>query len=130
MLLVFSTTLTFASGFKESREILLKKDEQKNIFVKYANKKKLFTLRWTLYTDGALVIFRSYDKIVAQNVLSLRHENQSFRLELMPKGVKYSQRAYLLVKFKEFKEESKEALFELFLFDKDKLVELEELKNG
>ncbi len=130
MLLAFSTTLTFASGFKESREILLKKDEQKNIFVKYANKKKLFTLRWTLYTDGALVIFRSYDKIVAQNVLSLRHENQSFRLELMPKGVKYSQRAYLLVKFKEFKEESKEALFELFLFDKDKLVELEELKNG
>ncbi len=130
MLLAFSTTLIFASGFKESREILLKKDEQKNIFVKYANKKKLFTLRWTLYTDGALVIFRSYDKIVAQNVLSLRHENQSFRLELMPKGVKYSQRAYLLVKFKEFKEESKEALFELFLFDKDKLVELEELKNG
>ncbi len=130
MLLAFSTTLTFASGFKESREILLKKDEQKNIFVKYANKKKLFTLRWTLYTDGALVIFRSYDKIVAQNVLSLRHENQSFRLELMPKGGKYPQRAYLLVKFKEFKEESKEALFELFLFDKDKLVELEELKNG
>jgi len=130
VLLAFSTTLTFASGFKESREILLKKDEQKNIFVKYANKKKLFTLRWTLYTDGALVIFRSYDKIVAQNVLSLRHENQSFRLELMPKGSKYPQRAYLLVKFKEFKEESKEALFELFLFDKGKLVELEELKNG
>ncbi len=120
----------FASGHKESREILLKKDEQKDIFVKYADKKKLFTLRWTLYTDGALVIFRSYDKIVAQNVLSLRHENQSFRLELMPKGSKYPQRAYLLVKFKEFKKESKEALFELFLFDKDKLVELEELKNG
>ena len=129
-LLVLGSALVFASGHKESREILLKKDEQKDIFVKYADKKKLFTLRWTLYTDGALVIFRSYDKIVAQNVLSLRHENQSFRLELMPKGSKYPQKAYLLVKFKEFKEESKEAVFELFLFDKGKLVELEELKNG
>lgn len=129
-LLVLNFTPVFASQFKESKEILLKKDEQKDIFVKYADKKKLFTFRWTLYTDGALVIFRSYDKIVAQNVLSLRHENQSFRLELMPKGSKNPQRAYLLVKFKEFKEESKEVLFELFLFDKDKLVELEELKNG
>lgn len=129
-LLVLNFTPLFASQFKESKEILLKKDEQKDIFVKYADKKKLFTFRWTLYKDGALVIFRSYDKIVAQNVLSLRHENQSFRLELMPKGSKYPQRAYLLVKFKEFKEESKEALFELFLFDKGKLVELEELKNG
>ncbi|MDK9693616.1 MAG: hypothetical protein OEL19_05150 [Sulfurimonas sp.] len=127
-LLVLSSALVSASEHKESREILLKKDEQKDIFVKYADKKKLFTLRWTLYKDDALVIFRSYDKIVAQNVLSLRHENQSFRLELMPKGGKNPQMAYLLVKFKEFKESSKEVLFEVFLFDKNAQIELEDLK--
>lgn len=120
----------FASEVKEKREIVLKKDEQKNIFVKYANKKKLFTLRWTLYKDDGLVVFRSYDKVVAQNVLSLRHENQSLRQELLAMGVEYSKKAYLIVKFKEFKEESKEAVFELLLFDKAKLVELEDEKNG
>lgn len=110
-------------------EILLKKDEQKNIFVKYADKKKLFTFRWTLYTDGALVIFKSYDKIVGQNTLHLRENNRTFRVELMPKGARFAAQAYMLVKFKEFKASSNEVIFEIFLFDDKKYIELEELKK-
>lgn len=129
IILAFSFTLVSAAGYREKREILLKKDEQKNIFVKYADKKKLLSFRWTLYTDGALVIFKSYDKIVGQNILHLRDKSQSFRVELMPKGAKYSDMAYMLIKFKEFKEASNEALFEIFLFDDKIYVELEELKK-
>lgn len=108
---------------------MLKKDEQKKILVKYADKEKLFKFRWTLYKNGGLVVFRSYDKIVAQHMLYLRHENQSFRVELMPKGADYKSAAYLLVKFKEFKQESKEAVFEIFLFDGKGQVLLEDFKK-
>ena len=127
--MALSFSFIFASDYREIKEISLKKDEQKKILVKYANKEKLFNFRWTLYKNGGLVIFRSYDKIVAQNVLYLRHENQSFRVELMPSGTNYGNLAYLLVKFKEFKQESKEAVFEIFLFDKKEQVLLEDLKN-
>ncbi|MFA5454923.1 MAG: hypothetical protein WC272_06360 [Sulfurimonas sp.] len=119
----------FASDYREIKEIVLKKDEQKKILVKYADKEKLFQLRWTLYKNGGLVLFRSYDKIVAQHVLYLRHENQSFRVELMPKGADYSSAAYVLVKFKEFKQESKEAVFEMILFDSKGQVVLEDFKK-
>lgn len=124
-ILSFGFSFIFASDYREIKEISLKKDEQKKILVKYADKEKLFKFRWTLYKNGGLVIFRSYDKIVAQHMLYLRHENQSFRVELMPKGADYKSAAYMLVKFKEFKQESKEAVFEMILFDAQGQVVLE-----
>lgn len=130
IIFAFSFSFIFASDYREIKEISLKKDEQKKILVKYADKEKLFKFRWTLYKNGGLVVFRSYDRIVAQHMLYLRHENQSFRVELMPKGADYNSAAYLLVKFKEFKQESKEAVFEIFLFDGKGQVLLEDLKNG
>lgn len=129
IIFAFSFSFIFASDYREIKEIVLKKDEQKKILVKYADKEKLFKFRWTLYKNGGLVIFRSYDKIVAQHMLYLRHENQSFRVELMPKGADYKSAAYLLVKFKEFKQESKEAVFEIFLFDGKGQVLLEDFKK-
>lgn len=128
-MLALGFSFIFASDYREIEEIVLKKDEQKNILVKYADKEKLFKFRWTLYKNGGLVVFKSYDRIVAQHVLYERHENQSFRVELMPKGVNYNNSAYLLVKFKEFKQESKEAVFEIFLFDSKGQVLLEDLKK-
>lgn len=129
IIFAFSFSFIFASDYREIKEIVLKKDEQKKILVKYADKEKLFKFRWTLYKNGGLVVFRSYDKIVAQHMLYLRHENQSFRVELMPKGADYKSAAYLLVKFKEFKQESKEAVFEIFLFDGKGQVLLEDFKK-
>lgn len=129
VLLAFGYSFIFASELVEKREILLKKDVQKKILVKYAGKERLFMFRWTLYKNGGLVIFRSYDKIVAQNILYLRHENQSFRVELKTRGADVYDVPYLLVRFKEFKQDTKEALFELLLFDDKKQVMLEELKK-
>jgi len=106
----------------------LKKDELKKILVKYDGKEKLLKFRWTLYKNGGLVIFRSYDRIVAQNVLYLRHKNQSFRLELKTRGTDFYNVPYVLVKFKEFKYDTKEAVFELLLSDSSMKIALKYLK--
>jgi hypothetical protein len=126
-------TLTFsfinASDIKKIKEIALKKDEQKKILVKYGSFKKLFTFRWTLFKNGGLVIFRSYNNIVAQNILYLRHQNQSFRLELKSRGVDSYDVPYMLIKFKKFDFEKKTAEFELFLSDKDSQIVLKYLQE-
>lgn len=128
--LALSFSVVNANDFREVRVIKLKKDEQKKILVKYDEQEKLFKFRWTLYKNGGLVLFRSYDKIVAQNILYLRHKNQSFRLELKPKGADHYNVPYLLVKFKEFDYEKNEAIFELFLSDEKMQIKLKYLKNS
>ena len=128
LLLAFCILITssFAGDFRNQFVIKLQKDEQKKILVKYGNFSKLFKFRWTLYKNGGLVIHRSYDKDVAQNVLYLRHQNQSFRVELKPRDKDYVQ-PYLLVKFSKFDFERDEAEFDLFLSDDKMQVLLREL---
>lgn len=123
-------SFVFANDFREIKEISLKKDEQKKILVKYAEKEKLFSFRWTLYKNGGLVIFRSYDRIVAQNILYLREKNRSFKVELKTRGADFYNVPYMLVKFKEFKNDSKEAVFEILLFDDKEQIKLEDLKKS
>ncbi len=125
--LIFGSTLIFADQFLDVKVIKLKKDEQKKILVKYDDKEKLFKFRWTLYKNGGLVILRSYDKIVSQNILYLRNKNRSFRLYLKPKGARFYNVPYFLVKFKEFNSETEEAVFELFLSDKNLQISLKYL---
>jgi hypothetical protein len=121
------SSVVFANNFKDIRIISLKKDEQKKILVKYGSVKKLFKFRWTLYKNKGLVVLRSYDRIVAQNVLYIRERNQSFRVELKPKGADFYQVPYLLVKFKEFDFEKNVAVFGLYLSDRKEQVQLEDL---
>ncbi|QOY51091.1 hypothetical protein [Candidatus Sulfurimonas baltica] len=129
-LLLFSFSVIFANEFKEIKEISLKKDEQKKILVKYDDKEKLFEFRWTLYKNGGLVILRSYDTIVAQNVLYLRNRNKSFRVILKPSGSNFYTEPYVLVRFKEFNHETGEANLELLLSDGTGNIELKYLKNN
>jgi len=128
-LFLFSFSFIYANDLREISEISLKKDEQKKILVKYDNKKKLFKFSWTLYKNGGLVIFRSYDEIVAQNILYLRHQNQSFRVELKPRGSDFYNVPYLLVKFKKFNEKSGQAEFVLLLSDDKFQITLQDLQN-
>ena len=128
-LLLFSFSFIFANDFREINKITLKKDEQKKILVKYNDKEKLFKFSWTLYKNGGLVVFRSYDNIVAQNVLYLRHRNQSFRFDLKTRGADFYNVPYILVKFKEFDSNTSEANFELMLSDKKFQIKLKDLKN-
>lgn len=119
------SSATFASEFKYIKKITLKKDEQKKIFVKYGTYKRVFKFRWTLYKNGGLVIHRKYDTIVGQNILYLRHQNQSFRVELKPRGADAYNVPYILIQFKNFDFKKREALFELLLSDKNNQIELE-----
>ena len=129
LLSVLSSTI-FANDFKDVHKISLKKDEQTKILVKYNSQERLLKFRWTLFTNGGLVIHRSYDRAVSQNILYLNHKNQSFRVELKPRGADFYNVPYMLVKFKEFDYEKKEAHIEIFLSDERSQIELKYLKNS
>jgi hypothetical protein len=111
------------------KQISLKKDELIKILVKYGQTEKLFKFRWTLYVNNGLVIHRSYDRIVGQNILNLNHKNQSFRVELKSRGSDNYNVPYILVKFKEFKYDTKEAVFDILLSDEKLQIELKYLNN-
>lgn len=130
LLFLFGISNIFANDFREVKQISLKKDELTKILVKYGQTEKLFKFRWTLYVNKGLVIHRSYDKIVGQNILKLNHKNQSFRVELKPKGADNYNGPYILVKFKEFKSDTKEAVFDLLLSDEKLQIELKYANNS
>ena len=123
------SSVTFANDFRELFKISLKKDEQKKILVKYANKDKLFEFRWTLYVNDGLVTLYKYDDFVAQNMLYLNHKNQSLRVKLRDDGKNYYNPPYFLLKFKDFDAKKQEAKFELYLYDSEMQIELKFLKN-
>jgi hypothetical protein len=129
MLFFFGISNISANDFREVKQISLKKDELIKILVKYGEIEKLFKFRWTLYVNEGLVIHRSYDKIVGQNVLKMNHKNQSFRVELKSRGAANYNVPYILVKFKEFKYDTKEAVFDLLLSDEKLQVELKYLNK-
>ena len=129
LLFFFFSSAVFANDFRESFKITLKKDEQKKILVKYANKEKVFAFRWTLYVNDGLVVLHSYDKFVAQNVMYLNHKNQSIRIVLKEDGKSFYRSAYFLLKFKAFDAKKNEAKFELYLYDNEMQIELKFLKN-
>ena len=119
----------FGNNFLYTKEISLKKDEQKKILVKYDDKERLFKFRWTLYINDGLVIHRSYDKIVSQNILYLNGKNQSFKVELTTRGGAYYELPYMLVKFKEFDAKKNNAVFQIFLYDKNNEIKWKFLQN-
>ncbi|MDF1874702.1 hypothetical protein JHD48_03010 [Sulfurimonas sp. SAG-AH-194-I05] len=129
VLCFFLFTALGANEYKSIDTIELKKDEHKKILVTYGKIAKLFKFRWTLYVNNGLVILRSYDRIVAQNMLYLRHKNRSFRVDLMPKGLGSIKVPYLLVKFIEFNYKTNKATFKMYLSDDTGVVTLEYLKE-
>jgi len=129
LFVLFAFSILNGNEFRDIKKISLKKDEIKKIIIKYDGYEKLFKFRWTLYKNGGLVIFRSYDQIVAQNILYLRNKNQSFRVELKPRGADFYNVPYLLVKFTKFDYEKNKAIFKLFLSDEREQIRLKYLKN-
>jgi len=130
LLLVLLPSLGFSNDYRVNMTISLAKDEQKKILVKYEGNSKLFKFNWTLYKNQGLVVHRAYDKIVAQNILYQREKNRFFRLELKSRGANNFNPPYLLVKFKEFDYETKRAIFELFLYDRDLEIKLFDLNKS
>ena len=63
-----------ADEWKPSKSVSLKKDDIESILVKSGALQCLFDFRWTLYKNNSIVILRSYDGFVAQNILSLKRK--------------------------------------------------------
>ena len=120
---IFTVSIN-AQVYKAKYDIKLKKDKTEKILVKYDGIEKLLKFRWTLYTNDGLVILRSYDQIVAQNILYLGHTNQSIRLELKSRAGGFFSLPYIILKFVKYDYQTQEAQFGLFLFDKKSQIEL------
>lgn len=124
-----SVVLLQANEYRYTETIKLSKDEYKKFLVKYDQSEKLFKFRWTLYSNGGLVVLRSYDRIVAQNVLYAEHARGSIRVDLKPRGQGFRNRSYVLIKFVEYNFSEQKAVFKLFLSDPKLQVSLEHLEE-
>lgn len=109
--------------------VTLKKDEQVTYLIKYDIYTREFTLRWTLFINGGLVLFHTYNRSVFQNILYLNGINQSFKVFLKPKGADRYEVPYFLVKFKKFDLKKNRAEFEIFLSDKRSQIEVRRKKK-
>ena len=124
---IFLGSIEVFADFRDLKKVFLKKDQTKKLLVKYDTYERVFEFRWTLFVNNSLVVLRSYDKIVAQNVIYLNERSSSFRVELKSRGADSLNTPYILVLFKDFDYEKKEAYFEILLSDKKMQIELEEL---
>ena len=122
-------SVMYGDDYSLKKEFALQKDEQKKFLVKYADERKLFTLRWTLYINDVLTVLHSYDVRVGQHALQNNHVNQSFRVQLKARGLQERNAPYLLVQFKEFDFQKNRAKFALFLYNNGVEIALEEIPN-
>lgn len=127
LLIVAAVSVLEAAVWRETKSYILKKDELVKILVKSEGQERLLNFRWTLYTDKALVVHESYDRIVGQHILYASHANQSFRKRLLNAKASEKDVPYIIVTFKKFDEGAKTAQMDLFLIDKEKRVELDYL---
>ncbi len=130
-LLVFVLLFVSSSAdeWKPIKSVSLQKDQLERIVVHSGALKKLLEFRWTLYSNNALVILRSYDDFVAQHVLRSHYKSRSFRVNLLSRGKNRMMGPYLLVTFKHFDFKAKKALFDIYLSDDDEQVELKFLQE-
>ena len=117
------------AAFRHTKEIRLKKDETEKILLKHQDGAYVFEFRWTLYINGGLVIHRSYDGFNNQHILKLNHNNQSFRQPIDMSGKSPKDYAYIVVRFKSFDFEKREAVFDLLLRDDAEKVEMKYLNE-
>ena len=125
----FLNVSIYAQEYRLKETIVLKKDKTEKFLVKYGEIEKVFQFNWTLYVNGGLVVKRSYDHYVAQNVLDLNHSNQSIRVELKSRSIGFRLLPYIILKFVKFDTKTQEATFDLFLFDKKQQVDFKSLSK-
>ena len=110
-------------------EIHLKKDQQEKILVSGDGFRKLLVMRWTLYVNSGLVYLQTFNKEVSHHVLYAERRNHSVRIELMSRSAVYNAVPYILIIFREFDFEKNEAVFDLYLWDKQEKVSLKYLSK-
>lgn len=126
LFLLLAAVAVHSASWRESKSFNLKKDAIAKVMVKSGELERLLSFRWTLYTDKALVVHESFDRIVGQHILYNGH-NESFSKRLLPAKNSEIDVPYALVVFKKFDEANQSAQFDLLLFDKESRVKLDYL---
>lgn len=118
--ILFSLLLSVGANasWRYQKEIRLKKDSNGVVLFKYDDIQKELRWRWTLFHNNGLVVHRQFNSFIAQYVMYLRDDSDSFRIPIKPNGGKYAPPPYVLVQFKSFDELTNEAVFGLFVNDK------------
>jgi len=116
-----------AEKWKYKYSFDLKKDQSINMFVSYRNKKitlrnGIFTFRWTLYKNNALVTFSSYQKIKSQHILYLKNILNNFEVQLVPTGALPNDRIYLWLIFSKFDNKNKKARIDIYIKDNNNKI--------
>ncbi|WP_143089716.1 hypothetical protein [Hydrogenimonas thermophila] len=98
----------------------MKKDQIQHVeIVERTGQVHKLAFRWTLYINGGLVMYVSYDKHKFQPLLYLTYHRNAFRFDLFPKPkdalYKPLETPYALLVFKAYDEEKKEAWFDLLM---------------
>ena len=118
LLLLLLVCVDADAQWRYQKEIRLSRDSSGVVLFKYDDIQKELRWRWTLYQNGGLVVHRKFNGFVAQYVMYLREDSNSFRVLIKPKGGRYAPPPYILVQFKSFDAVANEAIFGLFVNDK------------
>ena len=130
-LLLLATSLTEADSFWDYQYTYrLKKDQAVKMTVLKPDlkgerqKQSELIFRWTLYTDGRLVLLMQYEGFPTQHILERGYKRDAARLYLRDDYNREDLRSYLLIRFVEFDPKRRMATLDLKVKDPQKRVHI------
>ena len=103
-------------NWTSDQEVVLKKDQEHKMTLLIGNSDvREFRFHWTLYVDEGLVFLANYDGFNHQSILYNTYRKNAFRIGLNKEGKKGIS-PYLVVFFKSFNSDSKEAVFKIVTY--------------
>jgi hypothetical protein len=115
--LTASAAMTGADHWIFKRSFVLKKDQLQRVELKTPRRTFRLAFRWTLFTDGGLVMHVYYEKHHMQPVLYLDRRRNMFRVDLFSKPANATPlqiiRPYALLRFVRFNADKQVAVIEL-----------------
>ena len=126
LILLFPLLLS-AFKWDYTHDFILKKDEVSEIKVlkRGDTTERILLLRWTLYTNGRLVLLAKYDGFPRQYILQKEYKRNSIKINLRDDYIEGSKRCYLILTFNSFDDTKKSALLKASILDPQKRIEIE-----
>jgi len=109
-----------------STKVELKKDQLYSLSIDDTEIKKRLSFRWTLFHNRGLVLLLNYDGHPHQYILYESYRRDTVRLEIARKVGYTAHAPFLLLVFKEFSFENREAKFEILVKDSSKKLLIKE----
>ncbi len=88
------------------------------------SRKRVLTMRWTLFQNERLVLLVNYDGFPTQYILQKKYKRNSIKIALRDDYHDSFKRAIMIVTFTEFDEAKKTALLKASISDPNKRIEI------